>query len=68
MLQEDYGPEITQRMAVLSCLKWIFNEENSEWVDHHPLPEEPEEEVSFNKYLILDLNVLRAPKTNLLYG
>ena len=57
MLVEDFGNELSQNFALLSCLQWALNpEENKPWIDHSIKPEEPEEEVC--SYCIIDSNYL----------
>lgn len=45
MLQEDFGPPLTQVLAIASCYSYLKSEENLPWEDYTVKLEEPEEEV-----------------------
>ncbi|KAK8399354.1 hypothetical protein O3P69_003459 [Scylla paramamosain] len=45
MLQEDFGPHLTQALALASCYYYITSEDNQPWEDYTPKVEEPKEEV-----------------------
>ncbi|XP_076050727.1 uncharacterized protein LOC143031130 [Oratosquilla oratoria] len=45
MLQEDFGPALSQALALAACHHYVTAENNEEWVDYEVKPEEPVEEV-----------------------
>ncbi|MPC48254.1 28S ribosomal protein S27, mitochondrial [Portunus trituberculatus] len=45
MLQEDFGPPLTQALALASCYHYITSEDKQPWQDYTPKVEEPKEEV-----------------------
>ncbi|KAK3869229.1 hypothetical protein Pcinc_025458 [Petrolisthes cinctipes] len=52
MLQEDFGPPLTQTLALASCFAYVTCENNQPWINYKPKPEEPAEEVKIRvKYL-----------------
>ncbi|KAK8729833.1 hypothetical protein OTU49_008348 [Cherax quadricarinatus] len=52
MLQEDFGPLLTQMLTLASCFSYITSDENQPWVNYTPQVEEPKEEVKIRvRYL-----------------
>ncbi|XP_071536654.1 uncharacterized protein [Panulirus ornatus] len=52
MLQEDFGPTLTQMLTLASCFSYISSDDNQPWEDYTPQLEEPEEEVKIRiRYL-----------------
>lgn len=45
MLQEDFGPALTQALVLTSCYRYITTEDKQPWEDYTPKVEEPKEEV-----------------------
>ncbi|XP_050723142.1 uncharacterized protein LOC127001934 [Eriocheir sinensis] len=52
MLQEDFGPPLTQALVLASCYRYVTSEDKQPWEDYTPKVEEPKEEVKIRvKYL-----------------
>lgn len=45
MLQEDFGPKVTQVLTLGSCYFYATSDNNQPWEDYTPKVEEPKEEV-----------------------
>ncbi|KAG0722652.1 28S ribosomal protein S27, mitochondrial [Chionoecetes opilio] len=45
MLQEDFGPPLTQALVLASCYCYTTTQDNQPWEDYMPKVEEPQEEV-----------------------
>ncbi|XP_042870694.1 uncharacterized protein LOC122252332 [Penaeus japonicus] len=52
MLQEDFGPKLTQVLTLASCYFYATSDNNEPWEDYTPKVEEPKEEVKIRiRYL-----------------
>ncbi|XP_063588712.1 small ribosomal subunit protein mS27-like [Penaeus indicus] len=52
MLQEDFGPKVTQVLTLASCYFYATSDNNQPWEDYTPKVEEPKEEVKIRiRYL-----------------
>ncbi|XP_037788760.1 LOW QUALITY PROTEIN: uncharacterized protein LOC119584297 [Penaeus monodon] len=52
MLQEDFGPKVTQVLTLGSCYFYATSDNNQPWEDYTPKVEEPKEEVKIRiRYL-----------------